>query len=238
MADGWFETVLEAQRRARKRLPKSVYLALVAGSEAGTTLQDNIKAFSELGLAPHIVDLPAERDLSRTVMGQHFSFPVMISPTGVQAVHPDGELAVARAAANRGVPMGLGGFGSKPIEEVVVANPQTFFQTYWIGSRDDILHRIQRAKKAGAVGLIVTLDWVFANGRDWGSPQIPSRMDLRTMIRYAPEIILGGKFSYLWEYAKTLRPPELTVHNMSFPGRATIGFLVHYSEWERTPLPA
>ncbi len=237
MADGWFETVLEAQRRARKRLPKSVYLALVAGSEAGTTLQDNIKAFSELGLAPHIVDLPAERDLSTTVMGQHFSFPVMISPTGVQAVHPDGELAVARAAANRGVPMGLGGFGSKPIEEVVVANPQTFFQTYWIGSRDDILHRIQRAKKAGAVGLIVTLDWVFANGRDWGSPQIPSRMDLRTMIRYAPEIILGGKFSYLWEYAKTLRPPELTVPNMSVPGRENIGFFDAYGEWMQTPQP-
>lgn len=237
MADGWFETVLEAQRRARKRLPKSVYLALVAGSEAGTTLQDNIKAFSELGLAPHIVDLPAERDLSTTVMGQHFSFPVMISPTGVQAVHPDGELAVARAAANRGVPMGLGGFGSKPIEEVVVANPQTFFQTYWIGSRDDILHRIQRAKKAGAVGLIVTLDWVFANGRDWGSPQIPSRMDLRTMIRYAPEIILGGKFSYLWEYAKTLRPPELTVPNMSVPGRENVGFFDAYGEWMQTPQP-
>ncbi|MDD9207330.1 alpha-hydroxy-acid oxidizing protein, partial [Georgenia sp. 10Sc9-8] len=128
MANDWFETVIEARRRARKRLPKSVYMALVAGSEEGYTLRDNMNAFSELGFAPHIVNLPTERDLSTTVMGQPFSFPVMISPTGVQAVHPDGELAVARAAANRGVPMGLGGFGSKPIEDVVEANPQTFFQ--------------------------------------------------------------------------------------------------------------
>ena len=63
--------------------------------------------------------------------------PVLISPTGVQAVHPDGEVAVARAAAARGVAMGLSSFASKPIEEVVAANPQTFFQMYWVGSRDD-----------------------------------------------------------------------------------------------------
>lgn len=237
MANDWFETVMEARRRARKRLPKSVYMALVAGSEAGTTLQDNTRAFSELGLAPHVVDLPNERDLSTTVMGQHFSFPVMISPTGVQAVHPEGEVAVARAAANRGVPMGLSGFGSKPIEEVVAANPQTFFQMYWMGSKEDMLHRMGRAKEAGAVGLIVTLDWSFSNGRDWGSPQIPSEMNLRTILKYAPEVVLGGKFSYLRDYARTLRPPELTVPNMTLPGRPDPGFFEAYGEWMQTPQP-
>ena len=63
--------------------------------------------------------------------------PVIISPTGVQAVHPDGEVAVARAAAARGTAMGLSSFASKPVEEVVAANPQTFFQMYWIGTRED-----------------------------------------------------------------------------------------------------
>jgi isopentenyl diphosphate isomerase/L-lactate dehydrogenase-like FMN-dependent dehydrogenase len=63
------------------------------------------------------------------VMGQPVSLPVIISPTGVQAVHPDGEVAVARAAAARGTVMRLSSFASKPVEEVVAANPQTFFQT-------------------------------------------------------------------------------------------------------------
>ena len=45
MATGWFETVAEAQRRAKKELPKSVYLAIVAGTEHGLTLKDNIDAF-------------------------------------------------------------------------------------------------------------------------------------------------------------------------------------------------
>ena len=59
-------------------------------------------------------------------MGQEISLPVLISPTGVQAVHPDGEVAVARAAANRGTAMGLSSFASKPIEEVIAANPKLF----------------------------------------------------------------------------------------------------------------
>ncbi len=237
MADEWFETVTEARRRAKRRLPKSVYLALVAGSERGTTLRDNVDAFAELGLAPHVVDLPASRELSTTVMGQPVSMPVIISPTGVQAVHPDGEVAVARAAANRGVAMGLGGFGSKPVEEVVAANPQIFFQTYWTGTKDAILHRIQRAKQAGAVGLIVTLDWSFSNGRDWGSPKIPEQMDLHAVLQHAPEVIFGAKFRYLFDYAKTLRPPALTVPNMQLPGQPEPTFFAAYREWMETPEP-
>jgi isopentenyl diphosphate isomerase/L-lactate dehydrogenase-like FMN-dependent dehydrogenase len=103
----WFETVAEAQRRAKKRLPKGVYLALVAGSEAGVTLADNTAAFGELGVRPRIADLPRERDLATTVMGQDLAFPVVISPTGVQAVDPEGEVAVARAAAQAGFAIGL-----------------------------------------------------------------------------------------------------------------------------------
>ena len=49
---------------------------------------------------------------------------VICSPTGVQAVHPDGEVAAAHAAANRGTAAGLSSFGGKPVEEVVAANPR------------------------------------------------------------------------------------------------------------------
>src|SRR6478672_3740747 len=116
--NSWFETVAEAHRRARKRLPRSVYGALVAGSEKGLTTNDNIDAFSELGFVPHVAGLCGERDLTTTVMGQAVSLPVVISPTGVQAVHPDGEVAGARAAAARGTAMGLSSYASKPVEEV------------------------------------------------------------------------------------------------------------------------
>ena len=178
MASGWFETVAEAQRRAKKRLPPSVYSALLAGSERGTSYDDNTRAFAELGFAPHVAGLSAKREMATRVMGQDVSMPVVISPTGVQAVHPDGEVAVARAAAARGTAMGLSSFASKPLEQVVEANPQTFFQTYWMGGRDQMVERLARAREGGAAGLIVTLDWSFSHGRDWGSPSIPEKLDV------------------------------------------------------------
>ncbi|WP_430333794.1 pre-mycofactocin synthase MftD [Rhodococcus sp. ACT016] len=231
----WFETVAEAQRRAKKRLPKSVYAALVAGSEKGLTVDDNIAAFSELGFAPHVAGLSGERDLSTTVMGQPISMPVMISPTGVQAVHPDGEVAVARAAAARGTAIGLSSFASKSVEEVAAANPQTFFQMYWVGDRDTLLQRMERARKAGATGLIITLDWSFSNGRDWGSPSIPEKMDLKAMFQFAPEGITRPK--WLWEFAKTGKVPDLTTPNLTAPGQAAPTFFGAYGQWMGTPLP-
>jgi L-lactate dehydrogenase (cytochrome)/glycolate oxidase len=235
MGNAWFETVAEAQRRAKKRLPASVYGALVAGSEKGLTVRDNISAFSELGFAPHAAGLTAKHDLSTTVMGQPVSLPVIISPTGVQAVHPDGEVAVARAAAARGTVMGLSSFASKPVEEVVAANPQTFFQTYWIGTREQMLAHLERARAAGAVGLIVTLDWTFANGRDWGSPVIPERLDLKTAIQFAPQVLRRPK--WLLGYARTGRVPDLTVPNMVAAGEQPPTFFGAYGQWAASPLP-
>jgi heme/flavin dehydrogenase (mycofactocin system) len=231
----WFESVAEAQRRAKKRLPKSVYYALVAGTEQGITLRDNVIAFSELGFRPHVADLPEKREQATTILGQDITLPVIISPTGVQAVHPDGEVAVARAAAAAGTVMGLSSFASKPIEEVVAANPATFFQTYWVGGRDRVLQRAERAKKAGAKALMVTLDWTFATRRDWGSPPIPERLDLQTMIKFAPEVLVRPRYLLDWLRHRTL--PDLTVPNLAPPGEKPPAFFGAYRAWLSTPPP-
>lgn len=236
MAGGFFETVAEAQRRAKRRLPKSVYMALVAGSESGRTVKDNVEAFGELGFAPHVAGLASERDLATTVMGQEISLPVLISPAGVQGVDPDGEVAVARAAAARGTAIGLSSFGSKPIEEVVAANPNTFFQMYWAGDRDQLLERTTRAKAAGAVGLIVTLDWSFSYGRDWGSPAIPEQMDMKAAMRLAPEAIFRPRWLLSWAKTRTL--PDLTVPNMAVGGGAAPTFFGAYGQWMQTSPPS
>jgi heme/flavin dehydrogenase (mycofactocin system) len=236
MANPWFESVAEAQRRAKKRLPKGVYGALVAGSERGLTAEDNLAAFAELGFAPHTAGLANERNMAVTVMGQSLSMPIMISPTGVQAVHPDGEVAVARAAAARGVAMGLSSLASKPIEEVVAANPQTFFQMYWVGTREEMLARMDRARRAGAVGMIATLDWSFAYGRDWGSPFIPEKINLEAVRRYAPQVALKPR--WLLDFARTRKLPDLTVPNMvPTPGEPAPTFFGAYGAWMQSPMP-
>jgi heme/flavin dehydrogenase (mycofactocin system) len=236
MKNLWFESVAVAQRRAKRRLPKSVYSALIAGSEAGITLADNVAAFGELGFAPHVGGAPAHRDMTTTVMGQEISLPVLISPTGVQSVHPDGEVAVARAAAARSTAIGLSSFASKPVEEVIAANPQTFFQLYWAGGRDQIAPRIERARAAGARGLIVTLDWTFSHSRDWGSPWIPDKLDLKAMARLAPEVLVRP--AWLIEWARAGGPPDLTVPNVSPLGSPATTFFGAYGEWMMTPPPS
>jgi heme/flavin dehydrogenase (mycofactocin system) len=229
----WFETVAEAQRRAKKRLPSSVYGAILAGSEKGVTYADNMEAFSELEIAPHVAELHATRDLATSVMGQEVSLPVLISPAGVQAVHPEGEVAVARAAASRGTVVGLSSFASKPVEEVAEANPQTFFQLYWLGTREAMVRRMERARSAGAKGLIVTLDWSFASGRDWGSPEIPERMTPKAMMRYLPQVIVRPQ--WLLAFARARYIPDLTTPNLAEPGQAAPTFFAAYGEWMQTP---
>ncbi len=232
----WFETVEEARRRARRRLPRPVYMALVAGTEKGVTLRDNTQAYSELRFAPpHIADLPAAREMATSVLGQEISLPVIASPTGVQAVHPDGEVGVARGTAEAGTAIGLSSFGSMPVEAVAEVNPKLFFQCYWSGGRDKILERAERARRAGAKGLIVTLDWSFSNGRDWGSPAIPEKIDLRTLLRLAPEGIL--KPAYVSDWLRHGGLPDLTVPNMASPGEQAPTFFGVYGEWMQTPPP-
>jgi L-lactate dehydrogenase (cytochrome)/glycolate oxidase len=236
MGGEWFESVAEAERRAAKRLPRSVHLAIRAGSERGQTLADNVAAFGELGFAPHMAGLSAKREQATVVMGQEIAMPVVMSPTGVQAVHPDGELAVARAAAARGVAMGLSSFASKAMEDVVAANPQTFLQVYWSGTRDKLAERLERARQAGIVGLIVTLDWSFVHARDWGSPFIPERIDARAALRYAPEVLRRPRWLAQWARTKAL--PDLSVPNWGAAGDPAPTFFGAYGEWMMTPPPS
>jgi L-lactate dehydrogenase (cytochrome)/glycolate oxidase len=154
----------------------------------------------------------------------------------VQAVHPDGEVAVARAASARGTAIGLSNFASKPIEDVVAANPRTFFQLYWCGTHEQMSQRIERARAAGSTGLILTLDWSFSHGRDWGSPVIPERLNWQAMLRFAPDGLRHP--SWLLDFARSGRLPDLTAPNMADPGAPAPTFFEAYGQWMQTPAPS
>ena len=231
----WFESVEVARRRAERRLPASVYAALKAGSEHGDSYADNLASFSEVGLIPRAAGGSAWFDLSTTVMGQPASMPVVISPTGVQAVHPDGEVAVARASAARGIPMGLSSFASRDLRDVAAANERVFFQMYWMGSREDMVRWMDRARDLGAKGLILTLDWSFSHSRDWGSPYIPERVDRKAILTYLPEAMMRPRWT--WGFARQRRIPDLTVPNVASADGIVPTFFGAYGFWMQTPPP-
>jgi len=232
----WFETVAEARRRARRRLPTSVFLAIEAGAEAGVTRRDNVAAFREIRFAPpRLADLPATRDLKTTVLGVPVDLPVIASPVGAQAVHPLGEVAVAMGTADAGTAMGLSEFASKPAAEVARVNPKLFFQVHWSADRDTLLERAELARKGGATALIVTLDWSFPGGRDWGSPAIPETMDRKTLLRYAPQGL--ARPGWLRDWLRHGGLPDLTVPNMARPGEPAPGFFAAYRGWRQVTPP-
>jgi heme/flavin dehydrogenase (mycofactocin system) len=233
----WFESVAEARRRARRRLPKPVYLAIEAGAEAGVTRNDNERAFTEIRFAPpRLAGLPEKRDLATTVLGVPVSLPVIASPVGVQAVHPLGEVAVAMGTRDAGTAMGLSEFASVLAADVTRVNPHVFFQVHWSADRDTLLARAARARERGAKGLILTLDWSFPSGRDWGSPYLPERTGLTALLPHASHVVV--KPGYLYDWLRHGRLPALTVPNMAAPGEPPPGFFAAYRSWLTVPPPA
>ena len=106
---------------------------------------------------------------------------------------------------------------------------------YWTGDRDVMVQRMERARAAGAKGLIATLDWSFSMGRDWGSPEIPEKIDLKTMIRLAPQVITKPR--WMWEFGRVGHIPDLTAPNLAPPGGEAPTFFGAYYEWMTTPAP-
>jgi lactate 2-monooxygenase len=140
------------------------YVAGGAGSAA--TVRANREAFDRWRLVPRMLTGATERDLSTTVLGTPMPAPVLLAPVGVQSiVHPEAELATARAAAALRVPMILSTASSTSIEEVAAANEAgpRWFQLYWPNDPDVCASLLGRAKKAGYTTLVVTLDtWTLA----------------------------------------------------------------------------
>jgi heme/flavin dehydrogenase (mycofactocin system) len=238
-----FESVAEARRRARRCLPAPVFQAIEAGAEAGVTREDNVRAFTEIRFPPPALAglpgaprWPARRDLRTRVLGTAIELPVIASPVGVQAVHPAGEAGIARGAAQAGTALGLSEFASMPVASVIRENPSLFFQVHWSAERQDLHLRAERARAAGALALILTLDWAFASGRDWGSPWIPERMDLAATARYAPRALARPR--YLARWARSGALPDLTVPNMAAAGGPAPGFFAAYRAWQQVKPPS
>ena len=115
-------SIAELERRAAEAMdPKAAgYVFAGAGSEA--TMEANRAAFARRRIVPRMLRDVAERDLSTTVLGTAMPAPLLLAPIGVQAiVHPDGELASARAAAALGLPLVASTASHFSLEEIAAA---------------------------------------------------------------------------------------------------------------------
>jgi len=175
---------------ARRRLPRPIIDFLDGGAEDERTLAANRAAFDDWALLPAAMNDVARVDGSMSVLGQSLEWPFVVGPTGMPGLlHPDGELAIARAAQNVGAMYTHSTMASRSIEEVAAAasGPKAF-QLYLFRDRGMSLELLQRAKAAGYDALILTVDvQVPANReRDRRSGMvIPPKFNLRTLFDFA-----------------------------------------------------
>jgi pre-mycofactocin synthase len=182
----------QARRIAKRKLPNSVYNFIEGGTEEGRTARANSEGFGEIGFRPRIAHDHHARDLRTTVLGRELAMPVITTPAGfIRVAHPAGELAVAKAAEAAGIAVGISTLASVPIEQITAAASDVWFQLYMIGGRTGSEMAIERAKRAGCRVLIVTADLADNTGGNDRRPvpPPPGRVDLRTALRYAPEMV-------------------------------------------------
>lgn len=170
------------------------------------TMRANRAAFQRWHIVPRMLRNVAQRDLSIELFGKTLPLPFLLAPIGVQSIiHPDGELATARAAAAVGVPMIQSTAATRNLEEVAAALGETprWFQFYW--SKDPAFNAslIQRAEQAGYEALVVTLDTTLLAWRP---------MDIQNA--YLPFLLGQGLGNYLSDpafRASLPEPPEANI---------------------------
>jgi isopentenyl diphosphate isomerase/L-lactate dehydrogenase-like FMN-dependent dehydrogenase len=130
-------------------------------------MRANLEAFERARLRPRMLAGTAERDLSVEVLGLRSPVPFLLAPVGVLSiVHPDAELAVARASAATGVPMILSSAASTPLEAVAEVAPPRWFQLYWWGDPELAESLVRRAEAAGYGAIVLTVDTLNLGWRD------------------------------------------------------------------------
>lgn len=170
LPDGrWPVSPEDWRERARAVLAEGPWGYLEGGAGAEDTMRANREAFQHWRLRPRMLRDVAQRDISAEVLGRRLPVPFLLGPVGVQEIiHPQADLATARAAAALGVPFISSTVSSAPMEQVAAAMGEAphWFQLYPARNRDVIGSMLARAEKAGFEALVVTLDTTMLGWRE------------------------------------------------------------------------
>ena len=189
------QSVADAHHFARQRVPEGIFQMFEAGSGSNVTMRENVRAFEDVLFRPRAAVSRPSRDLRTTVLGHELSMPVIVSSVGFLSIgHSDGEAGVARAAGAAGTIQFLSGVTNTPVEDVIAAaSGPVFYQLYYIGGRKASAPIIERAKQAGAAGLVLIADTpTTARPRDrlyHERASVPMAVTPREAVRFAPQVL-------------------------------------------------
>lgn len=152
----------ELEARAAEELEERAVAYVFGGAGSERTMQANLDAFHRWRIVPRVLRDISARDLSTELLGTPMPAPVLLAPIGVQKVlHPDGELASARAAAALGLTFVASTAASASMEEIAEAGgPEAprWYQLYWPNHRELAESLVRRAEAAGYSAIVLTVD--------------------------------------------------------------------------------
>jgi len=201
------------ERAARERLEHSIYDYIAGGSWDEITLQENRTAYDKWRLLPRAMVNVEHRDLSVNIPGDTLSFPIGIAPSAFhKLMHPDGELATARAAGTAGTVMCLSIMSTVSLEEVAAAaSGPLWLQTYIFKDRSLTADLAARAKAVGYRAFVLTVDTPVLGRRERDSRnqfELPAGIEMRNL--NLPPAIPGEYESPMVRFIKGQIDPSLT----------------------------
>ena len=156
------------QRRAKQALNARAYDYVAGGAGEEATQRANRAAFDRWAVVPRVLRDVSSRDTGVELLGRRLPAPLLLGPVGaLELVHPEADLAVARAAASLGVPMVFSNQASVSMEECAAAmgDAPRWFQLYWSTSDELVESLLHRAEAAGCDAVVVTLDTTMLGWR-------------------------------------------------------------------------
>ncbi|CAN7549064.1 alpha-hydroxy-acid oxidizing protein [Rhizobium leguminosarum] len=190
----------ELRQRARRRLPRMVFDYLEGGAGGERGLVRNRTALDRILFNPHRLTDVSHRDSSVELFGKTYPLPMVIAPTGLNAVlRPDGDILLARAAAQAGIPFCLSTASTTTIEDLARrVDGEHWFQLYVVqqGLAETL---VKRALNAGYETLILTVD-VAVNGKR----ERDMRSGFKVPFRYTPRIIMDAALHPSWSVSQVL----------------------------------
>ncbi|SDE32756.1 alpha-hydroxy acid oxidase [Nocardioides lianchengensis] len=145
--------------RARGLLPAPVLEYVLQGAGDSVSTAEAVAAWQRVRLLPHVLRDVTQLDLGVTVLGSRVELPWGVAPTTLQrAVHPDGELAMARATAEAGGLMVVSSNAGTTFEQIAQTGVTWWLQAYLPADRTLAEPMLARAVDAGAGAVVLTVD--------------------------------------------------------------------------------
>lgn len=192
--------IADLREVARRRVPGFVFEYVEGGAEDEATLLRNRDALAALSFVPPTLVDTSGRSLETSVFGRRSNAPLVIAPTGVNGMlHPEGDIALARAAAGFGIPYTLSTLSTTRLEDVAAqAGGRLWMQLYVMKNRAIAEDIMVRAAAAGYEALVFTSDANVFGSREWdkrnyvspGKPRLSAVLDAMRHPRWLIEVLL------------------------------------------------